>query len=187
MVCLVIVGVEMKRLFGDCRAGIAVDIFIGLVFVFFAIFVLVISYTVWVNWDAQIQVIDVGDANVKAIISSMGDWFFLLDKAIPFVFLVLWGGAIMSSLLVRPDHPFFFIVSLVLLSILTIGSFVFVDWGTTLFENPVLLATSSALSNSMFFVNNFHWISFFVMFASTVWFYIKDSFGLTSGGGGIPP
>lgn len=165
------------------KGGINFDMFIGILIIFFAIFTTFISYTIWINWNSQVQALDVGDATVKAQINEMGQWFFLIDKAIPFIFIALWAIVIMSSLTVKPEHPFFFLISLIVLGLLTITSFIIVDFGTTLFEHPFLQDAQQALTMSVFFTNNLHWISFLVMFASTVWFYSKDNFGLNVGRG----
>jgi hypothetical protein len=94
--------------------------------------------------------------------------------------VVLWFSAILGSLLVNPEHPAFFLVSLFLIFILTCIAIMFVDFGQQLFSNEIISSVSQQLSNSMFFVNHLHYISFFVMLLSSVWFFSK---GRSFGGG----
>lgn len=157
------------------KGGIVDDSFLISIFVFIFVFTLVFCFYFWISFDNNIQNMDVGDADSKLAIHNMGNWFLFLDKLLPFIFVVLWFSVILSSLLVNPEHPAFFLVSLVSIFIYTIVAIILVDFGKQLFSNEIIVSVSSQLSNSMFFANNLHFISFFVMLISSVWFFSKGN------------
>lgn len=155
------------------RGNINFDIFLVIIILFAFIITMVFSYYVWIQINNKFQNMDNIDADVKAIINDFGKWFLFLDKIVPFLFIALWFCVFLSSLLVNPEHPAFFIVNLIVIFFFTIVVIIFVDFGQRLFSNVLLVAVSSQLSNSMFFINNLHFISFFVMLFSSVWFYVR--------------
>lgn len=159
------------------RGNIVLDIFLSVMVIFILITGLVFGFYIWIQFNDKLQTLPVDDPDAMTAINNMGNWFLFLDRLVPFIFIVLWIGAILSSLLVNPEHPMFFIVSLIMIFILTIVSIIFVDFGQRLFSNAIIVSVSSQLTNSMFFINNMHFISFFVMIISSVWFYSKGNSG----------
>lgn len=164
------------------RAGIVQDVFIAIIILFVFMAGLIFSYKIWLGFDEKIQDLDVGSASTKALISEIGgNWFKFLDKVLPFIFFVLWGSVILLSVLTNPDHPLFFFGAIGLTALLTFISFILVDVGTAIFDSPLLLSVSEVLGNTYFFLHNLHFISFFVMLGSAVFFWTKGNLGFERG------
>lgn len=159
------------------RGNIVYDVFLIMLVILAFILTLVFSYFIWNQFNNGIQSLpeSVATTQIKDIISGFGDWFLFLDKMLPFGFVAMWIGVILLSIRTDPDHPAYFLVALVILAIFTIISFILVDVGTQFTDSELLLSTSQSLGNSYFFIHNLHFISFFVMLGSAIWFWSKGA------------
>lgn len=172
------------------KGGILDDLWIVLITIFFTgMLILVFAFAIWLSFNDKIQALPdtVASAETKADINSLTNLFLFIDKIQPFLFMALWIMVIISSLYVNPDHPVFFFISLGLCFAYTIIIMAIVDFGVAIWDNPLLLRASQELGNSSFFIHNFHLISFFVMIATLVWFYVKGNLGYNQGTGGDIP
>ncbi len=157
------------------KKGQAVDIMFVVVFFFVFMLFSSMAYFFWANFNAEIQALpeDVIDNGTKEKINKMTNTWFFLDNIIPFFFIGLWGLVFLSSLTLNPEHPAFFIFAIITLTLTTFVAIIFVDVGTTLFNNPTLKAFTDQLNNINFFMKNYHYISFVMGLISTVFFFSR--------------
>lgn len=157
------------------------DILVAVIVIFGLMITLVLGYTVWENFNDTIQNMDNIGAEEKAVFDNMSRWFLFVDYMIPFIMVILWLAVIISSIKVEPEHPFFFVVSLVLVILYSFFIFMLVDFGTAFIENDVFTNYIDNLSNTWFFIHNLHYISFVIMIITTAWFYSKGYFQQNEG------
>lgn len=178
------------KMLDNKKGGILDDIWIVLVIFFAGILIFLFTFNIWLKFNDNIQALpdSVADADTKQNVNNLTNLFLFLDKIQPFLFLALWLLVIMSSIFVNPDHPFFFLVSIGVCFIYTIIIMIIVDFGSAIWDNPLLARATAELGNSSFFIHNLHIIGFFIMIGSLVWFYVKGNLGYGQGsGGGIAP
>lgn len=173
-------------LFSNKKGGILDDFWIVLIIFFAGLLVFLFSFNVWLNFNDKVQALpsSLADSDTKSNVNSLTNLFLFIDKIQPFLFLALWGLVIMSSILVNPDHPFFFLISLGICFIYTVVLMIIVDFGVVIWDSPLFIRASSELGNSTFFMHNLHIIGFFIMVGSLIWFYVKGNIGYGQGSGG---
>lgn len=141
------------------------------------------SFVIWENYVDQIAALPnttVSD-RVETQIDDLSVVFNFMDSIVPFFFLALWGSVIFFAIRETPDHPFFYIISMASLLILTLFSIMLTDLGTLIFDQSIFTPIIDNISNSLFFVNNYHYISFGVMLISLTIYYSRNKAALERG------
>ena len=156
-------------------------------FVFITLFTFILVFMIaFVSWNEYVDAInDIGEDiisnDTKSDIADMGRVFTFMDTLIPFLFLSLWGSVIFFSISTVPEHPFFFIISFGSLLLVTLLMVVLTDVGIQYADNAIFDTIEDSVSNSLFFINNFHYISFGVMLITLVLFYSRNKQALNRG------
>ena len=159
------------------KRGNLQDVFFSVVWIFFFIvFLGLMSIIAYHLMDAVNDLPDdiMVDDDSLTQITRISKIFRFVDKLVPLLFVLLWAISIFLSLRVIPDHPAFYFFSFVFLLVFTLVSIIFVDFSSLFFSNSVFDPIRNDLSNSLFFANNLHYISFFVMLISLIIFYSRN-------------
>ena len=164
----------MRSLFKS-KKGDLNDTFFTLLVFFVFILMTALAYTGWIFVDDAFQSLDdsIVEPHVKVQLSNLGNIFFTLDGFVPFFLIALWIGTIVNSITVRPDHPSFFIFSMIVLFFFTIVIVIFADFGIEMFDNTIVGDFIGDLKSINFIMHKFHFIGFFMMLMSNVIFFSR--------------